>query len=58
MIIYGTDGDSGKLYLTPSDGSKFAKGKTYGVIVDVPDIGDVSRLNEKRKLRNRVMCSV
>ncbi|KAK3753030.1 hypothetical protein QZH41_014996, partial [Actinostola sp. cb2023] len=44
MVIYGTDGDSGKLYLTPSDGSKFAKGQTYRVVVDVPDIGDIERI--------------
>ncbi|XP_032223635.2 lipoxygenase homology domain-containing protein 1 isoform X2 [Nematostella vectensis] len=44
MVIYGTKGDSGKLYLSPSDGSKFAKGRKYKVIADVRDIGDVDHV--------------
>jgi hypothetical protein len=53
MMIYGTKGDSGKLYLSPSDGSEFVKGRTYKVIADLRDIGDVSLTTLLGKRRSR-----
>lgn len=41
MILYGDRGESGKIYLTPSDGTKFEPGKQYRVSVNIKDIGKV-----------------
>ena len=41
MILYGDKGESGKIYLTPSDGAKFEPGKQYRVSVNIKDIGKV-----------------
>lgn len=41
MILYGDTGESGKIYLTPSDGTKFEPGKQYRVSVNIKDIGKV-----------------
>lgn len=42
MILYGDRGESGKIYLTPSDGTRFEAGKQYRVSVNIKDIGKVS----------------
>ena len=42
MILYGDRGESGKIYLTPSDGTRFEAGKQYRVSVNIQDIGKVS----------------
>ena len=42
MILYGDRGESGKIYLTPSDGTKFESGKQYSVSVNIKDIGKVT----------------
>lgn len=44
MILYGDRGESGKIYLTPSDGTKFEPGKQYRVSVNIKDIGKVQEL--------------
>lgn len=41
MILYGDRGESGKIYLTPSDGTTFEPGKQYRVSVNIKDIGKV-----------------
>lgn len=41
MILYGDKGESGKIYLTPSDGTTFEPGKQYRVSVNIKDIGKV-----------------
>lgn len=41
MILYGDGGESGKIYLTPSDGTTFEPGKQYRVSVNIKDIGKV-----------------
>ena len=41
MILYGDRGESGKIYLTPSDGATFEPGKQYRVSVNIKDIGKV-----------------
>ena len=41
MILYGDKGESGKIYLTPSDGATFEPGKQYRVSVNIKDIGKV-----------------
>ena len=41
MILYGDGGESGKIYLTPSDGTRFEAGKQYRVSVNIKDIGKV-----------------
>ena len=41
LILYGDRGESGKIYLTPSDGTKFEPGKQYRVSVNIKDIGKV-----------------
>ena len=52
MILYGDKGESGKIYLTPSDGTKFEPGKQYRVSVNIKDIGKV-RLQLKSLLQFR-----
>ena len=42
MILYGDRGESGKIYLTPSDGANFERGKQYRVSVNIKDIGKVN----------------
>ena len=42
MILHGREGDSGKIYLTPSDGKTFEPGRLYTVSANIRDIGPVS----------------
>lgn len=42
MILHGKKGDSGKIYLAPSDGKKFEPGRLYTVSANIRDIGPVS----------------
>ena len=42
MILYGDKGESGKIYLTPSDGTTFEPNKPYKVSVNMKDIGRVN----------------
>ncbi|XP_022806964.1 lipoxygenase homology domain-containing protein 1-like isoform X2 [Stylophora pistillata] len=44
MILYGDRGESGKIYLTPSDGTKFEAGKQYRVSVNIKDIGKINKV--------------
>ncbi|XP_078368600.1 lipoxygenase homology domain-containing protein 1-like isoform X2 [Oculina patagonica] len=44
MILYGDRGESGKIYLTPSDGTKFEPGKQYRVSVNIKDIGKINKV--------------
>lgn len=43
MILYGREGESGKIYLAPSDGKKFEPGRLYTVSANIRDIGPVGR---------------
>ena len=47
MILYGDRGESGKIYLTPSDGTKFESGRQYRVSVNIKDIGKVNSTEKK-----------
>ena len=42
MILHGKKGDSGKIYLAPSDGKKLEPGRLYTVSANIRDIGPVS----------------
>lgn len=44
MILYGDRGESGKIYLTPSDGTTFEPGKQYRVSVNIKDIGKINKV--------------
>ncbi|XP_058971580.2 lipoxygenase homology domain-containing protein 1 isoform X1 [Pocillopora verrucosa] len=44
MILYGDRGESGKIYLTPSDGTRFEAGKQYRVSVNIKDIGKINKV--------------
>lgn len=57
MILYGDRGESGKIYLTPSDGTKFESGKQYSVSVNIKDIGKINKVylgNDSRGHRQGV----
>ena len=56
MILYGDRGESGKIYLTPSDGTKFEPGKQYRVSVNIKDIGKVQLQLKQQCRSNPVIC--
>ena len=58
LILYGDRGESGKIYLTPSDGTKFESGKQYRVSVNIKDIGKVKSSERKTIERRFVLLRI